>query len=128
MVRPRPVTMFVRRSDAADHGHLRATVDGRAADLLCWGDLAVHPHAIRSILVRSPHVADYQIRQTDEGVAVAVTTLGAIDTGELAGQLTEALRRSGLGGATATVTAVPTLPRHPETGKLASFVPRSAVT
>jgi hypothetical protein len=78
--------------------------------------------------VRSPHVADYQVKQTDDGVDVAVTASGAIDTDELAGQLTDALRRAGLGEATATVSADAALPRHPETGKLASFVPRSAVT
>ncbi|MGH9030967.1 MAG: phenylacetate--CoA ligase family protein [Acidimicrobiia bacterium] len=115
---------FVRCPEAAGHGHLRATVDGRAAEMLRWGDLTVHPHAIRSVLVRAPAVVDYQVRQTNGGVDVVVAASGSLDTTDLAGQLTDALQRAGMGAPTATVRRVAALSRNPETGKLATFIPQ----
>jgi phenylacetate-CoA ligase len=116
---------FIRMPDAPDHGHLRAMVDGRTSDVLRWGDRVVHPHALRSVLVRDPAVVDYQIRQTDEGVDVAVEASGTLDTGALADRLIQALDRAGLAAPAANVTTVTALPRHPETGKRVTFVPAS---
>jgi phenylacetate-CoA ligase len=45
---------FVQQPAAAGHGHLRVTVEGRADDLLRYGDVVVHPLVLRSVLVDTP--------------------------------------------------------------------------
>src|SRR4029434_3334426 len=65
---------FVRQPDAAEHGPLRACVEGRMEDPLRYDDVDVHPHAVRSALVATPAVVDYQVRQTPGGIEVDVVT------------------------------------------------------
>ena len=66
---------FVRQPDAREHGHLRATVMGRSDEVLRWEGIEVHPIVVRSILVKSPDVIDYQVRQTDRGIDVTRSAL-----------------------------------------------------
>ncbi len=41
-----------------------ASIEGRADDSFRYGDITVHPHTFRSILIRHALVDDYQIRQS----------------------------------------------------------------
>jgi hypothetical protein len=45
-------------------GYLRASVEGRDDGMLRYGDVSIHPHAVRTVLVSAAAVAEYQVRQT----------------------------------------------------------------
>jgi phenylacetate-CoA ligase len=85
--------VFVRDPDATDHGHLRARVRGRIDDILHYDDVDIHPVVIRSVMVKSPEVVDYQVRQTPCGVDALIVTTDASCVGWLRSQLCEAARR-----------------------------------
>lgn len=114
---------FVRAPDAASHGHLRARVQGRSDDVLRWGTVEVHPLAIRTVLVKTPEVVDYQVRQTVAGVDVAVVAETALDAARLRERLRTALSEAGLTAAAVDVRPVGSLERQKETGKFRRFVP-----
>lgn len=105
------------------HGHLRVVVEGRADAPLRYGTVEVHPLAVRSVLVRTPEVAEYQVRQTPDGIDVDVVGQGPVDRGVLAEQLGAALAGAGLAGPQVDVREVEAIERHPETGKVRRFVP-----
>ena len=114
---------FVEQPPAPDHGHLRATVEGRADEVLRFGDVDIHPLVIRQVLVKTPEVIEYQVRQTATGIDVAVVVAGRLDVGGLEGRLHAALANAGVPGAHVAVDVVPHLDRHGETGKLRRFIP-----
>ncbi len=87
---------FVEQPPAPDHGHLRATVEGRADEVLRFGDVDIHPLVIRSVLVKTPEVTEYQVRQTATGIDVAIVVGGSVDTADLEGRLHAALATRGL--------------------------------
>jgi phenylacetate-coenzyme A ligase PaaK-like adenylate-forming protein len=128
IIRYRLEDRLTQQSDADHHGHLRATVEGRAATVFQYGDLAVHPLVIATTLTRHPDVVDYQARQTDRGIAVEVVTTRPIDTTTLTAELTTALTDVGLARPTVDVRAVPALARDARTGKLSQFAPIPTAT
>ena len=68
---------FIRPPDAAEHGYLRARVQGRNDEILHYDTADIHPIGIRSVMVKTPEVIDYQVRQTRCGIdLIAVTTDG----------------------------------------------------
>jgi phenylacetate-coenzyme A ligase PaaK-like adenylate-forming protein len=87
---------FVQRPYVAEHGHMRVTVEGRADDLLRYGDLVVHPLALRSVLVAEAAVVEYQVRQTVRGADVDVIAPHGVDTAALGAELAGALAGAGL--------------------------------
>ena len=87
---------FVEQPPAPDHGHLRATVEGRADEVLRFGDVDIHPLVIRQVLVKTPEVIEYQVRQTATGIDVAVVVEGRVDVGALAAALRVRARPRGL--------------------------------
>lgn len=89
---------FVRQEDAPEHGHLRALIEGRAGEVLRYGSVEVHAHVIRSELLRTTGIVDYQVRQTASGVDVDVLALGSVAEGELAGRIAAALSEAGSPG------------------------------
>jgi phenylacetate-CoA ligase len=117
---------FIRQPDAADHGHLRVTVEGRADDLLRYGDVMVHPLVLRSVLVDTPEVVEYQVTQTRRGAHVQVVAPGGINEPALGARLAAALGGPGVPGAEVTVESVAAVPRHPDTGKTKRFVTQPA--
>jgi phenylacetate-CoA ligase len=117
---------FVRQPDAAEHGHLRVTVEGRADELLVYGDAVVHPLVLRSVLVDTKEVVEYQVTQTHRGAHVAVVAPRGIDEPALAARLAAALGGAGVGAAEVTVGSVPAVARHPDTGKARRFIPQPA--
>jgi phenylacetate-CoA ligase len=125
LIRYRLEDRFVVRPAAPDNGHLRAEVEGRAGDVLRYGDLAIHPLVIASPLEQAAAVADFQVRQTATGVEIDVVPAGgaAVDADGLAAQVADRLRNAGLARAAVTVTAVDGTRRDPRTGKAPLFVP-----
>jgi phenylacetate-coenzyme A ligase PaaK-like adenylate-forming protein len=117
---------FVRMPDSPVHGHLRATVEGRSDEIFRYPDVDVHPIVVRSVLVKTPSVLDYQVRQTARGIEVSVVGEASSDFATLQGQLVVALRTAGLAEPEVRVDIAPALRRHHQTGKLSRFVPLSA--
>ena len=114
---------FTRQPDAAEHGHLRVTVQGRADDILRYCSAEIHPLTLRSVLLAHPDVLDYQAQQTARGVALQVLLQRGTSLDGLREQLRAALARAGLADPEVTVVAVAVLPRNPETGKLRQVIP-----
>jgi phenylacetate-CoA ligase len=114
---------FTRRPDAASHGRLRVSVEGRADEILHYNDAELHPLALRSILLAKPEVLDYQVCQTTRGVTVHVLLERETTLAPLRDQLRTALSKAGLADPEVTVHAVAALPRHPQTGKLRRVIP-----
>jgi phenylacetate-coenzyme A ligase PaaK-like adenylate-forming protein len=103
-------------------GWLRARVEGRADEVLSWGGVSVHPHAIRSPLVTAA-VREHQVRQTADGVDIAVVADEDLDTAGLAAAIEAVLGSAGLARPRAAVRVVDGVPRDPVTGKTRRFVP-----
>ena len=114
---------FVEQPRIAEHGHLRATVEGRSDDVLRYGDVRIHPLVVRSALVKAPEVTEYQVRQTERGVDIDVVVSGACDERAIQSRTAEALTAAGLAEPRVSVRVVPRIERHAETGKVRRFVP-----
>ena len=123
LVRYRLDDHFTRHPDAPEHGHLRASVEGRADDVLRYGAVEVHPLTVRAALLKHPEVLDYQVRQTADGIDVSLLVEGTLDAAALGRELRAALIAAGLEAPAVAVTRVDHLVRHAETGKLRRFVP-----
>jgi phenylacetate-CoA ligase len=114
---------LVQQPWAADHGHLRALVRGRSDDEFRYGAVTIHPLVIRSVLVRSPDVLEYQVRQTPTGIDLTTVAEHALDVAGLRRRLETALTAAGLAAPEVTVRPAPNLERDPATGKLRLFMP-----
>jgi len=114
---------FVRQPAAAHHGHLRATVQGRSDEVLRYEAGDIHPIVIRSVIVRTPAVLDYQVRQTPGGVDVAIVAEATLDPERLRGDVAAALAGAGLAHPEVGIRQVTALDRHAGTGKLRRFIP-----
>jgi phenylacetate-CoA ligase len=115
---------FVRMPDAPGHGYLLARVQGRNDEVFQYPDgTVVHPVVIRSALVTTPAIVDYQVMQTPAGIDVSgvATTDFAVD--ELVSRLVQSLADAGLASPTVTVRTVDRLDRHPVSGKFRRFAP-----
>jgi phenylacetate-CoA ligase len=113
---------FVRQPPGAD-GHLRAIVGGRADDEFCYGRTVVHPHVVRSVMVRTPEVSEYQVRQTVDGIEVRAVTTAPIDTATLGSALATSLEHAGVDEPQVSVHIVAAIDRHAQTGKARRFIP-----
>jgi phenylacetate-CoA ligase len=119
---------FVHQPGAPGTGHLLARVQGRADEVFHYQGGDLHPHVIRSVMVRSPEVADYQVRQIRTGIeADVIAAAGGASTEALRRQLAEALAHSGLSRPDVTVRVTGDLARNAGSGKLRRFVPLSRV-
>jgi hypothetical protein len=75
------------------------------------------------VLVDTPDVLEYQVRQTTVGVDVTAVAEPALDLDGLRRRLTAALAAAGLPRPDVAVRTAPALARNPLTGKLPRFVP-----
>jgi phenylacetate-coenzyme A ligase PaaK-like adenylate-forming protein len=114
---------FVEQPSAAEHGHLRAVVEGRADELLHYRGVDVHPLAVRSVMVKTPGVLDYQVTQTSSGIDVAVLSNANVDLQRMRHQLVDALRNAGLADPEVALRATQALDRDAHSGKLKRFIP-----
>jgi phenylacetate-CoA ligase len=112
---------FVRRPDAAEHGHMRACVEGRAGEVLRYRTVEVHAHVVRSELVRTAGVIDYQVRQTPSGIDVDVIAPDGAEE-DLADRIGDALAGAGLRAPQVKLRIVDELERDPQSGKLRRLV------
>lgn len=117
---------FVRMPDSPDHGHLRATVEGRGDEVFHYPGVDIHPIVVRSMLVKAPSVLDYQVRQVAGGVHVSIVSGSSPDIAGIQEQLVASLETAGLTNPEVRVDVVPALRRHQDSGKLARFVPLHA--
>jgi phenylacetate-CoA ligase len=107
---------FIRRPG---DGHLRASVQGRADDLVRLGAAIVHPLVVRSVMVKTPSVDDYAVRCTGSQLRVAAVGRD-IDVDRLARALRDALQAAGA-EPDVIVEQVSELPRDARTGKIRRF-------
>jgi len=110
---------FIRQPDALEHGYLRARVQGRNDDVLHYDAIDVHPITIRTAMVKTPQIIDYQVRQTRAGIDLFAITADSGQLDGLAERLRQALVDSGLRGAQVAVRIVESLDRHPFSGEVA---------
>ncbi len=75
-------------------------------------------------MVKAPNIAEYQVRQTDNGIDVAIIAEGALDHGTLAASLERTLRSAGVSHPRVHVHEVAAIPRLPHSGKTRRFIPR----
>src|SRR5215472_14475940 len=128
LIRYEMADSFVLEPSAGGPGHLLARAHGRADEVFHYqvGDL--HPHVIRSVMLRSPEVTDYQVAQTPTGIeADIIAASGGASTGALRRELADALAHGGLGQLDVTVRLAGDLPRCAGSGKLRRFIPLSRV-
>jgi phenylacetate-CoA ligase len=114
---------FVEAPAVPEHGHRRVTVDGRDDEMLRWGDVVIHPVVIRSALLEWPAIVEYQVRQTPGGVEISVVAVSEVDECSVADAVRRQLAVAGLPSPLVTVRRVPSVERHPQTGKARRFVP-----
>jgi phenylacetate-coenzyme A ligase PaaK-like adenylate-forming protein len=126
LIRYELTDQFTAQPSDPENGHLRATVDGRADTIFRYGSIELIPFAIRSALATTSAICEYQIRQTDRGLEVAIVPDGGLDVHTIAARLKDALRAAGLADPEVTVRSVDAIERHVETGKTRRFIPLSA--
>lgn len=113
---------FLPSADS-DRGHLRAAVDGRSDDVFRYGEVEVHPLVVRTVMVRTAAVHEYQVHQTEKGIRVDVVADGPLSEQVLIAELQDSMRRAGVPDAEVVVLVVSSIERHPDTGKARRFVP-----
>jgi phenylacetate-CoA ligase len=123
LIRYELTDIFIRQPDASGHGHLRAIVRGRADEVHRYREFAVHPHVVRSILLRDRDILDYQVRQAPRGIDLDVIVGSDADLESVADELVSALEQTGPESQSVRVTPVAQLPQHPHTSKLSRFAP-----
>lgn len=110
----------------AASGHLFVRADGRSDQVFRYGSAEVHPAALRAVLGTTSDVLDYQVRQTRDGLDVAVVPLGGDagpDDAELGRRLGAVLASAGLADGAVRVRTVATTPADELSGKARRFVP-----
>ena len=101
-------------------------MQGRSDDVLHYGATSIHPLVIRAVMVKTPEVMDYQVRQTALGVELAVVAERPFDHLHRRERLRAALEDAGLPDPVVGIRAVRDLKRTPGTGKLRRFIPFGA--
>ena len=101
-------------------------MQGRADEILRYQEADIHPLVLRSVLLASAEIADYQVRQAPGGMEVDVLCERPVDLDLLRGRLCSALTGAGLRDPDVHLRAVSSLTRNGETGKLRRFVPLDA--
>jgi len=115
---------FIPVAPSPGHGHLRARVQGRSDEIFHYPDgTAIHPIVIRSVVVGTPEIIDYQIVQTRTGIDVSAITTPDFGVDVVAPRLVRSLTEAGLRRPEVSVRAVDRLDRHPVSGKFRRFVP-----
>jgi phenylacetate-CoA ligase len=109
---------------AAGDPYLRAAVEGRADEIFRYGSVAIDALVVRTVMVKTPGVVEYQVRQTEHGIDAAVVADGALDHAALTSALQHSLRAAGLRQPSVHVHEVAGIARHPQTGKTRRFIAR----
>jgi phenylacetate-CoA ligase len=129
----RAVTDRFVRHPAAGDPYLHAAVEGRADEIFRYGTVIIDPLVIRTVMVTTPGVMEYLVRQTDHGIDAAVVadgTLdhaavvadGTLDHAAIASALQRSLHTAGLRDPRVHVHEVAAIARHSQTGKTRRFI------
>ena len=102
-------------------GHVRATVQGRADEVIRLGDRDVHPHAVRSVLLRMPEVSEYQVRCGGRILQADLVVTGPVDTEDIARDLAACMEAAGVPDIDVRVRVVVAVERDPRSGKARRF-------
>ena len=113
---------FVRHASPPS-GHLCATAEGRTDDAFQFEHAMVHPLVVRTVMVNTPAITEYQVRQTQRGLQVDVVVGRSFDGARLGTSLETSLRAAGLPDPEVSVRVVDAIERHPHTGKTRRFIP-----
>jgi phenylacetate-CoA ligase len=105
------------------NGHQRAAVDGRSDDVFRYGTVEVQPLVVRTVMVATPAVSEYQVHQTRRGIQISVVASDDLDQAALTAALVTNLTDAQLTNPQVTVQRVDTIARHPDTGKARRFIP-----
>jgi phenylacetate-coenzyme A ligase PaaK-like adenylate-forming protein len=97
-------------------------IQGRVEDNFVYGAIHVHAYAFAAPLERLASIAEYQVRQTRGGAAIAVRCRQPVDLEHLGREITDNLRRLGVDRPEVILTPVESLERQ-RSGKLRRFVP-----
>jgi phenylacetate-CoA ligase len=109
-----------------DGGFLRASVEGRSDDLFRYAEASVHPFVLGAVLLSTPAIREFQVRQTERGADVAAVIDGDLDQAAVTAALEQSLRQAGLPGPQVRIRRVETLDRDAMTGKARRFMPLHA--
>ena len=116
------LTDCFRTHPTGEDGHPRAVVEGRADELFHYPNVVIHPLVIRTVMVATTAITEYQIHQTENGIHADIVADTALDRATLAASLTRNLQRAGLPHPTVTIRVIDHIQRHPDTGKTRGFV------
>lgn len=114
---------FRQVADPNGTGLLNAVVHGRAEEILRYGAVEIHPHAVTTVMVGAAGVVDYQVHQTVGGLRIDLVTEPGFDDDLLADTLRASLGRAGLSDAKVELRRVEALRRDEKTGKVRRFNP-----
>ncbi len=99
-------------------------IQGRLEDMFSYqGGVIVHPVVFESVFEHYPSVVEYQVRQTEHGVAISLLTNGPVALEQLERDVAEYLEKSGLHNPEVSARTVDRLERTPGVAKLKRFVP-----
>jgi phenylacetate-CoA ligase len=118
----RAVTDRFVRHPAAGDPYLHAAVEGRADEIFRYGTVIIDPLVIRTVMVTTPGVMEYLVRQTDHGIDAAVVADGTLDHAAIASALQRSLHTAGLRDPRVHVHEVAAIARHSQTGKTRRFI------
>ena len=110
----------------SDGGFLRASVEGRSDDLFRYPEASVHPFVLGAVLLSTPAIREFQVRQTERGADVAAVIDGDLDQAAVTAALEQGLRQAGLPGPRVWIRRVEALDRDAMTGKARRFIPLRA--
>ena len=102
-------------------GHVRASVQGRADEVIRLSDRDVHPHAVRSVLLRMPEVSEYQVRSGGRILQADLVVTGPVDTEAIARDLAASMEAAGVPDIDVRVRVVVAVERDPRSGKARRF-------
>ncbi|HJQ70311.1 MAG TPA: hypothetical protein VKA70_15140 [Blastocatellia bacterium] len=101
-----------------------SNVEGRLDDYFKYdGDIEVQPGFFREALSRESTALEYQVRQTNDGAHIILTSSAPIDCRRLSGTIEAGLRRLGISEPGVTVERVDEIERTGDAAKLKRFVP-----
>jgi phenylacetate-CoA ligase len=101
-------------------------IEGRSEDAFVYpGGIRVHPVVLGTRLLKESAIAEYRVRQTQDGAAVELVSSDPVDVDRLARALASDLRALGLSEAAVSVVRVDRLTRE-RSGKLKRFIPYAA--
>lgn len=103
-------------------------IEGRLEDVFSYeGGVTVHPVAFASAFEHYPRVVEYQVRQTERGVAISLLTNGPVVPEKVERDVGNYLEKAGLRNPEVSARIVEKLERTPGVAKLKRFVPLTSI-